>query len=50
LCTLATMQQGYFFWLQNTEGLPVVANTPTTGSPSVFCTRKKNPAMQALKV
>jgi hypothetical protein len=45
---LASPNQGSFFWLQNTEGEPVVGAFATNHHPPVlppyFAARKKNPA------
>jgi hypothetical protein len=42
------LDQGYFFWLQNTEGEPVVGVFATNHQPQVlppyFAARKNNPA------
>jgi hypothetical protein len=46
---ILNQHQGSFFWLQNMEGEPLVGvfatnhQPPTTGSPSVFCSQKKEP-------
>jgi hypothetical protein len=39
------LHHGSFFWqnMWRTCGWWLVANTPTTGSPSVFCSQKKEP-------
>jgi hypothetical protein len=43
------MEQGPFFWLQNTEGEPLVGVFATNHQPQVlppyFAARKKNPDM-----
>jgi hypothetical protein len=46
-CHLRRCNQGYFFWLQNTEGEPVVGGWLQIHQPQVlppyFAARKKNP-------
>jgi hypothetical protein len=39
----AHWQQGSFFWLGRTCGWCICNQSPTTGSPSVFCSQKKKP-------
>jgi hypothetical protein len=46
ICSLGSLGQGSFFWLQNTEGEPVVGVFATNHQPQVlppyFAVRKKN--------